>query len=57
MGRNLGFDDKTGFIGDTLGGTLGPIIGIVGAILTFCAFYIRYEANQLQRLDLSKERF
>ena len=56
-GKNLGFDDKTGFIGDTLGGTLGPIIGIVGAILTFSAFYIQYEANQLQRLDLAKERF
>lgn len=56
-GRDLGFGQETGTIGDTLGGTLGPFIAAIAAILTFFAFYIQYEANQLQRIDLAKERF
>jgi hypothetical protein len=57
LGSTLGFDTKTGTIGDTIGGTLGPFIAIIAAILTFMAFYIQYQANQQQRVDLTIERF
>lgn len=37
---------ETGQIGDTIGGTMGPFIAIVAALLTFIAFWVQYEANQ-----------
>lgn len=47
-------------IGDSIGGTLNPIIGITGAILTFLAFYIQFKANNEQRkffyIGLQNER-
>ena len=49
--------EKTGAIGDTLGGTTGPIIGITAAALTFFAFWVQYIANQQQQEDLKVERF
>lgn len=56
--------DNTGQIGDTFGGIIGPIIGFVGVLTTFYAFYIQYIANNEQRsqiknqeLDLKVERF
>jgi Putative phage abortive infection protein len=48
---------KTGNIGDTFGGILGPFIAIVAAVLTFFAFYIQYQANEQQKGDLKIERF
>lgn len=57
MGKSTGLDSETGTIGDTFGGTLGPIIGLIAAILTFMAFYVQYEANQQQQKDLKLERF
>ncbi len=38
--------EKSAQLGDTIGGLLGPIIGGVGALLTFLAFYVQYQANQ-----------
>lgn len=38
--------EKSAQLGDTIGGMLGPIIGGVGALLTFFAFYVQYQANQ-----------
>lgn len=49
--------EKSGEIGDTIGGISAPVIGILGMGLTFLAFYIQYEANKLQRADISRERF
>lgn len=49
--------DKTGPIGDTFGGIVGPFVALVAALLTFLAFYIQYRANELQRRDLKIERF
>ena len=49
------YNAKTGVIGDTIGGTVGPTVGFIGAILTFLAFYIQYQANELQRLELTKQ--
>ncbi len=36
---------KKGEIGDTIGGTMAPFIGLAGVILTFIAFYVQYEAT------------
>lgn len=35
-------------IGDAFGGSLAPIIGLLGVILTYLAFYIQYKANKDQ---------
>lgn len=63
------FQDKdgvksTGEIGDLFSGTTGPLIAIIGCVLTFIAFYIQYQANKEQRLqfrnqglDTARERF
>lgn len=50
------YGEKTGFIGDTIGGTVGPIVGFIGAILTFLAFYIQYQANQVQIRALTDQK-
>lgn len=47
----------TGQIGDTFGGTLGPIIAVFAAYLTFLAFWIQFWANEQQRRDIRIERF
>ena len=47
----------TGPIGDTFGGTLGPIIAILAAYLTFLAFWIQYRANIQQENYLKQQRF
>lgn len=36
-------------IGDSIGGTLNPIIAFTASILTFLAFYIQFKANKSQR--------
>jgi hypothetical protein len=46
---------KTGEIGDTIGGITAPFIGIIGAILTFLAFYVQYKANEQQRTQFEDE--
>ena len=47
---------ETGQIGDTIGGTMGPFIAIIAALLTFVAFWVQYEANIRQREDIAIER-
>lgn len=57
---NIGFGSvfqNTGAVGDTIGGSMGPVIGILAAGLTFVAFWVQYEANQQQRKDIRLERF
>lgn len=43
-----GFIDfsETGQIGDTIGGTMGPFIAILAALLTFFAFWTQFDANR-----------
>src|SRR5689334_2180187 len=57
--RNIDFN-KTGPIGDTIGGIMGPFIAIAAAILTFLAFWVQYQANIQQReqflLSLTKQK-
>jgi len=50
-------EEKTGPIGDTIGGTLGPLIALIGAIITGLAFLVQYLANQQQKRDIQLERF
>lgn len=47
----------TGQVGDTYGGTVGPVIAIIAAILTFMAFFIQFLANEQQRNYLKQQRF
>ncbi|WP_109693853.1 putative phage abortive infection protein [Chitinophaga deserti] len=44
---NLDFT-KTGTIGDTIGGTMGPFINLAAVVVTGLAFYMQYRANKLQ---------
>lgn len=44
-----------GQMGDTFGGTMGPVIAWIAALLTFAAFYIQYEANKEQRNQFKKQ--
>lgn len=43
------FNNRTGAIGDTIGGIMGPFVALLAAFLTFLAFWIQYRANNLQR--------
>ncbi len=52
----IDFSDS-GPVGDTIGGILGPFIGIAAAILTFLAFWVQFKANEQQKNDLQIERF
>ncbi len=45
---SLNFDfTNTGEIGDTIGGIMSPFIALAAVFVTFLAFYIQYQANQL----------
>lgn len=41
------FTDKTGVVGDTIGGITAPIVGLVGAILVYYALKEQVKANDL----------
>lgn len=47
---NYSIIDLTGLssLGDAVGGLTNPIIGVIGAVLTFLAFYIQYDFNKRQ---------
>lgn len=55
---------KTGSIGDTIGGIMGPFIAIIAAGLTFIAFWVQYQFNREQSkiindqsIDIRIDRF
>ncbi|WP_426327770.1 putative phage abortive infection protein [Pedobacter sp. R-06] len=50
------FDETTGVIGDTIGGTMGPFVAIAAAFLTFLAFWVQYKANEQQKADLKTQK-
>lgn len=50
------FGEGTGFIGDTIGGIVGPMVGFIAVILTFLAFYIQFKANQVQISALNEQK-
>lgn len=45
---------ETGEIGDTIGGTMSPFVGIAGVLMTFVAFMMQVRANEIQREQLGK---
>lgn len=45
---------QTGQIGDTIGGTMGPIVAIAGVFMTFIAFLMQVNANKIQSSQLKK---
>jgi len=47
---------NTGQIGDTIGGTMGPFVGIAAAMLTFLAFWVQFKANEQQKMDLNDQK-
>ena len=52
---NLQFQ-KTGSIGDTVGGLMNPFIALAGVCVTFLAFYMQYKANKIQVDNFSTEQ-
>ena len=44
-------------IGDSIGGITAPFVAILAAILTFLAFWVQYEFNEIQQRAIEKERF
>lgn len=46
----------TGQIGDTIGGIMGPFVGILAAVLTFMAFWTQYQANKEQRSSINENK-
>ena len=50
---NIDFTE-TGQIGDTIGGTMSPFVGIAGVLMTFVAFMMQVRANEIQREQLGK---
>ena len=45
---------NTGEIGDTIGGTMTPIVSLVAVILTYLAFLKQVEANKIQSEQFNK---
>lgn len=44
----------TGEIGDTIGGTMSPLVGIAWVLMTFVAFLMQVRANEIQSDQLGK---
>lgn len=44
----------TGQIGDTIGGTMSPVVAIAGVFMTFIAFLMQINANRIQSEQLKK---
>lgn len=44
-----------GAVGDFFNGMLAPFIAFIGALLTFAAFYVQYQANEAQKKELKKQ--
>ncbi|MDR6569939.1 putative phage abortive infection protein [Chitinophaga ginsengisegetis] len=48
--------NDAGQVGDVFGGTVGPFIAWLAAILTFAAFWVQYTANEQQKSDLQDQK-
>lgn len=44
-----------GAVGDFFNGMIGPFIASVGAVLTFAAFYVQFQANESQKKSIKKQ--
>lgn len=50
------FSDKTGYIGDTIGGLMNPFIAIAGVIITGLAFYMQYLSNKQVKKQFKEQQ-
>lgn len=46
---------KTGLLGDTFNGLIGPFVAFLAVVLTFIAFWMQYEANREQKLQFERQ--
>lgn len=55
--RNIGLPSfsSTGNVGDTINGVAGPFIALIGAVVTFLAFWVQIQANNEQKKQLIKQ--
>lgn len=51
----ISFDEKTGAIGDTIGGITAPISNLIGAILVFLALKAQIRANEIIQSQIEKQ--
>lgn len=49
--------DGIGQIGDVIGGTTAPIVGILGAILIYISFHQQVKANKLLEKETNRANF
>ncbi|MCB9187120.1 MAG: hypothetical protein H6601_10335 [Flavobacteriales bacterium] len=42
------FGERTGQIGDSIGGTTAPVLGVLSSFLIFLSFYVQYKFNKQQ---------
>jgi len=54
---SLSVNTWTAQLGTTLSGTIGPLVALLAAFITFMAFWVQYEANRQIRKDTRIERF
>lgn len=52
----LVFSDKTGVIGDTIGGITAPFLNLAGAVLIYLSFSQQMEANKIQFNALKEDK-
>ncbi|WP_164111995.1 MULTISPECIES: putative phage abortive infection protein [Sphingobacterium] len=51
------FSDKTGFVGDTIGGIMNPFIALAAVVMTGLAFYAQYQANKQVQDQFKLQQF
>jgi len=51
----IGFNQNTGFIGDTIGGITSPITNIIGSILVFLALKAQINANEIIQKQIDNQ--
>lgn len=54
----LGYFEHTGQVGDTIGGTTAPLIGLLSAVLIYLSFQQQIKANKLQHdsvIEIAKQ--
>ena len=44
-----------GAVGDFFNGMIGPFIALIGALLTFAAFYVQFQANEAQKKSILEQ--
>lgn len=56
LGKRMTHLSDKGTSGDAFGGSMGPLVGLLGAAITFLAFWVQYQANQVQIRALNEQK-